>query len=199
MYREGGKLPLWKLAGNETDCMIGYHSVSVMADALAKGIPFDLKSALEAALGSVRVNSRCSDIFTRQGYLGADDEPESVSKTLEYAYDDWCIAQLALAVGDTACADSFLRRSEGWKHLFDPENGLLYPRRNGGWVTPFDPREVNNNYTEANGWQYNFFVPHGMSEYIRMLGGPDRLKLQLVTCFPNHRSRPAGSRWILPV
>jgi putative alpha-1,2-mannosidase len=95
-YEQGGRLPVWELASNETDCMIGYHSVSVMTDAMAKGIKgFDYEKAFEAAKHSAMLDHLGLDAYKKQGFISMDDEHESVSKTLEYAYDDWCIAQMA--------------------------------------------------------------------------------------------------------
>ncbi len=165
-YEYGGRLPVWELSSNETDCMIGFHSVSVIADAYAKGIRnFDSKLAIEAMKKSATWNHYGLPQFNKNNYLSADDEHESVSKTLEYAYDDWCIAQLSNDKKE------FEQHSQGWKNLFDPQNGLMRARKNGGWYKPFDPFEVNNNYTEANAWQYSFFVPHEINSLIKFHGG----------------------------
>ena len=160
-YQEGRLLPVWELAGNETYCMIGYHSVPVIADAYAKGIRgFYPKLALEAMVNSANQDHFGLEFYKKQGYISAGDESESVSKTLEYAYDDWCIATMAEALGDTILAKSFYKRSENWKNLFDAETGFFRARVNNGWFSPFLPEEVNFNYTEANAWQYSLFVPH---------------------------------------
>jgi predicted alpha-1,2-mannosidase len=171
-YEQGGLLPVWELSSNETECMIGYHAVSVIADAMMKGIKgFDYDKAFEACMKSAEaVNRYGLGAYMDKGFLEAEDEHESVSKTLEYAYDDWCIAQMAKQLGRTEEYDRYMERSQSWKNLFDPVTGFIRPRSNGGWLKPFDPFEVNNNYTEANAWQYNFFVPQdidGLISYYR--------------------------------
>lgn len=172
-YQQGGLLPVWELAANETECMIGYHSVPVIADAVFKEvIDFDKLLALEAMRKSAEAKHRYGlGYYMRNGFLSAEDEHESVSKTLEYAYDDWCIAQFALHIGDTAVYKTYSQRAQYWKNLFNPATGFISPRENGNFLTTFDPHEVNNHYTEANGWQYNFFVPQDLSGMISRLGG----------------------------
>ncbi len=173
-YEQSGRLPVWELAGNETDCMIGYHSVSVIADAYTKGIRgFDAEQALTAMVASATENHFGLDAYRRQGFIGATDEHESVSKTLEYAYDDWCIARLAQQLGQDEVAEQFYARSEAWRHLQDPETGFFRPRENQGWLTPFDPYRVDNHFTEANAWQYSMFVPHNLEGLIDSAGGDD--------------------------
>lgn len=175
-YQQGGRLPMWELWCNETDCMIGYHAVPVMADAMAKDIPMDHQLALEAAISNATYNERSVPLYAQKGYLEIGDEAESVAKTLEYAYDDWCVALLANAVDDDAATGKFLERSTSWMNMLDPETGLMRPRSNGGRLTPFDPREVNNHYTEANAWQYSFFVPHDVYGLINAVGGNERFE-----------------------
>ena len=158
-YEQGGRLPVWELASNETDCMIGYHSVSVMADAMAKGITgFNYEEAFEAAKHSALLDHLGLDAYKKNGFISMDDEHESVSKTLEYAYDDWCIAQMALILNKNEDYNYFMKRSQSWKNVFDWNIGFMRPKKNGGWDKPFDPKEINNNFTEGNSWQYSFFV-----------------------------------------
>ncbi|MEQ9186213.1 MAG: GH92 family glycosyl hydrolase [Cryomorphaceae bacterium] len=184
MYRQGGRLPVWELCSNETDCMIGYHSVSVMADALAKGIDdFDQELALEAMQKSATWDHLGLPAYRRQGFLAIDDEHESVSKTLEYAYDDWCIAQVAHRLGDEDIEERYMQRSHAWRNLLDPTTRLMRPRSNGGWLTPFDPREVNNHFTEGNAWQYSFFVPHDIPGMIESMGGKAAFENKLDALF----------------
>jgi predicted alpha-1,2-mannosidase len=160
-YNQVGRLPIWELWGNETDCMIGYHAVSVITDAYSKGIKdFDTAKAFEAMKAIANSNWRGLDIYREKGYLEVDDEPESVSKTLEYAYDDWCIARMAQMLNKREEQAIFEKRGANWRFLYDHKTGFIRPRKNGGWLKPFDPFEVNNHYTEANGWQYNFSMPH---------------------------------------
>ncbi|MFY7728264.1 MAG: GH92 family glycosyl hydrolase [Flavobacterium sp.] len=183
-YEQGGRLPVWELASNETDCMIGYHSVSVMADAMAKGIKgFDYEKAFQAAKHSAMLDHLGLDAYKRNGFISIDDEHESVSKTLEYAYDDWCIAQMANITGHAADYDYFMKRSQNWKNLFDPTTKHMRPKRNGGWETPFDPREINNNFTEGNSWQYSFFVPQDILGLIEAYGGKAAFEAKLDEMF----------------
>ena len=171
-YEQGGRLPVWELAANETDTMIGYHSIPVIVDAWVKGIRgFDAERSLEAMLHSATRDQFGLEAYRRQGFIGGEDDGESVSKTLEYAYDDWCIARFARDLEQEAVAREYDRRSQGWRHLLDPATGFMRARRNQRWIEPFDPRRVDNNYTEANAWQYSFFVPHDVEGLIGALGG----------------------------
>ena len=183
-YEQGGRLPVWELASNETDCMIGYHSVSVIADAMAKGIKgFDYEKAFEAAKHSAMLDHLGLEAYKKNGFISIDDEHESVSKTLEYAYDDWCIAQMAQILNKTEDYQYFMKRSQSWKNLFDAETGFMRPKKNGGWDKPFDPREVNNNFTEGNSWQYSFFVPQDISGMIEAYGGAAKFEAKLDEMF----------------
>jgi hypothetical protein len=191
-YEQGGRLPVWELASNETDCMIGYHSVSVMADAMAKGIiGFDYQKAFEAAKHSAMLDHLGLDAYKRQGFISMDDEHESVSKTLEYAYDDWCIAQIAMILNKKEDYDYFMKRSQSWKNVFDWNTGFMRPKKNGGWDKPFDPREINNNFTEGNSWQYSFFVPQDIPEMINAYGGNEKFEAKLDEMF-NSESKTTG-------
>lgn len=183
-YTDGGRLPVWELAGNETDCMIGYHGVSAISDAWAKGLrDFDGGLALEAMIHSARLPDRGLDAYQELGYIPADRESESVSKTLEYAYDDWCIARLAESLGEEELRAEFDRRSQAWRHLYDPQTTYLRGRENGGWLTPFDPRRVDFHHTEANGWQYRFFAPHDVEGMIDAVGGDEEFVARLDSLF----------------
>jgi len=191
-YEQGGRLPVWELSSNETDCMIGYHSVSVMADAMAKGIiGFDYEKAFEAAKHSAMLDHLGLDAYKRQGFISMDDEHESVSKTLEYAYDDWCIAQMAMLLNKKEEYDYFMKRSQSWKNVFDWNTGFMRPKKNGGWDKPFDPREINNNFTEGNSWQYSFFVPQDIPGMIAAYGGNDKFEAKLDEMF-NSESKTTG-------
>lgn len=171
-YEEGGKLPVWELAANETECMIGYHSVSVIADAMAKGITgFDYEKAFEASKNSAMQDIFGLNAYKKNFYISADDQHESVSKTLEYAYDDWCIAQMANILNKKDDYEYFMKRSQAWKNLYNPATGFMRPKKNGNWLEPFEPREVNNNFTEGNSWQYSFFVPQDVEGLIAAHGG----------------------------
>lgn len=183
-YEQGGRLPVWELASNETDCMIGYHSVSVMADAMAKGIKgFDYEKAYQAAKHSAMLDHLGLDAYKKNGFISIDDEHESVSKTVEYAYDDWCIAQMAMLLNKIEDYHYFIKRSQNWKNIFDSTTGFMRPKKNGGWDKPFDPREVNNNFTEGNSWQYSFFVPQDVPGMIEAYGGQDKFEAKLDEMF----------------
>lgn len=183
-YKEGGRLPVWELSGNETDCMIGFHSVSVITDAWVKGIRgFDIKDAYQAARAASDYSAYGQPFFNRKLYLAADDESESVSKTLEYAYDNWCVARLALFAGDSANVKRFLMRADGWKNLLNPETGFMTPRVNGNWLKNFVPGEINNHFTEGNSWQYSFYVPHNITGFMKIHGGPQKLEQKLDALF----------------
>ncbi|TDR20952.1 GH92 family glycosyl hydrolase [Flavobacterium cheniae] len=191
-YEQGGRLPVWELASNETDCMIGYHSVSVIADAMAKGIKgFDYEKAFEASKASAMRDVLGLDAYKKNGFISIDDEHESVSKTLEYAYDDWCIAQMAQLLNKPKDYEYFMKRSQNWKNIFDWETGFMRPKKNGGWDKPFDPREVNNNFTEGNSWQYSFFVPQDIEGMIQAYGGPEKFEAKLDEMF-NSESKTTG-------
>lgn len=191
-YEQGGRLPVWELASNETDCMIGYHSVSVMADAMAKGITgFDYEKAFAAAKHSAMLDHLGLDAYKKQGFISMDDEHESVSKTLEYAYDDWCIAQMAQILNKKEDYEYFMKRSQSWKNIFDWNTGFMRPKKNGGWDKPFDPREINNNYTEGNSWQYSFFVPQDIPGMIDAYGGNEKFEAKLDEMF-NSESKTTG-------
>jgi predicted alpha-1,2-mannosidase len=184
MHEQGGRLPVWELAANETDTMIGYHSIPVIADAWVKGIrDFEGDRALDAMVDSANRDHFGLSAYKRQGFIGSEDDGESVSKTLEYAYDDWCIARMAEGLRRDDLAAEYDRRSQGWRHLLDPETGFMRARRNQRFVAPFDPSRVDNNYTEANSWQYSFFVPHDLSGLIEALGGDDRFVERLDALF----------------
>lgn len=191
-YEQGGRLPVWELASNETDCMIGYHSVSVMADAMAKGITgFDYNKAFEAAKHSAMLDHLGLDAYKKQGFISMDDEHESVSKTLEYAYDDWCIAQMAKILNKNEEYNYFMKRSQSWKNVFDWNKGFMRPKKNGSWDKPFDPKEINNNFTEGNSWQYSFFVPQDIPKMIEAYGGNDKFEAKLDEMF-NSESKTTG-------
>ena len=191
IYSEGGKLPVWELSGWETNCMIGYNSMPVIAEALSHGIGAEYAAELIDAM----VESSCKDEFGirhyRQRYVvPAEEEHESVSKTLEYAFDDWCIAQVAdMLYGQTGeqryadIRDRYLKYSASYINVWDPETGLMRPMMSGRWLTPFEPTEVNNHYTEANSWQYSFFVPHDVNGHIDLMGGDGAFCAKLDSLF----------------
>ncbi|MBL7812064.1 MAG: GH92 family glycosyl hydrolase [Bacteroidetes bacterium] len=182
-FAESGRLPVWELAGNETDCMIGYHAVSVIADAAAKGIYPKISPVYLAMVATADKPVYGLDAYAEKGFLSAEDESESVSKTLEYAYDDWCISRMAEWQHHVPEQFRFEQRSKSWSNLLDARSGHMRPRENGRFLQPFDPREVNNHFTEANSWQYSFYVPHDLKNYIAKLGGAERAERLLDSLF----------------
>jgi predicted alpha-1,2-mannosidase len=191
-YKQIGRLPMWELSSNETDCMIGNHAISVIADAHAKGIRgFDEKLAIEACDKSIHNFKKYGyPIYYQKGFLSVEDEGESVSKTLEYSYNDWCLLQLYQST-KTSPASFQNFSGENWKNIFNPNNGFIQPRSNGGWLKPFNPKEVNNHYTEANAWQYNFFVPQDVKGLIEVYGGKANFEAKLDEMF-NTSSKTDG-------
>ena len=183
-YEESGILPVWELAGNETWCMIGYHAVPVILDAYVKGIrSFDAERALVAMRHSAQLDHFGLKSYRENGYIPSEAESESVSKTLEYAYDDWCIAQLASAIGKNQMAADFDERGQYYRNLFDPSSGFMRAKENARWVEPFDPRSVTFNYTEANAWQYSFFAPQDVAGLIELYGGRESFVRKLDQLF----------------
>lgn len=174
-YRTGGELPMWELAAHETHCMIGYHACPVILDALNAGIldqfsPEFRQYLLEAMIATSN-RTEAHRTYAAMGYLSSETDNESVSKTLEYSYDDWCIAQYAKAIGaDDDIYKTYIRRAQSWKNIMD-KNGFMHARRNGGFVTPFSPTEVNNHFTEANSYQYSTYVPHDLKHFFEMFSG----------------------------
>ncbi|MBS1531709.1 MAG: GH92 family glycosyl hydrolase [Bacteroidetes bacterium] len=184
MYEQGGLLPIWPLASNETYCMVGNHSIPVIVDAYAKGIRgFDAEEAFTAMKAAVNRSQFGLDSYRKNGVVLADDEPESVSKTLDYAYDDWCIAQMAKMLNKPQDYAEFIKRAQYWKNAFNDQDGFMQARADGGWYTPFDPTDINNNYTEGNGWQYSFSVPQDVDGLIKRMGGRDKFEAKLDELF----------------
>ncbi len=192
-YEQSGELPMWSLAGYETHCMIGYHAVSMILTAyvhlaeddgtLAGYTPKQLLEAMVATSNRTEAHRA----YAKQGYLSSEIDNESVSKTIEYAYDDWCIAQMAEFAHDTAIARTYWIRSQSWQNIIDT-NGFAHPKRNGGWLTPFDPTEVNNHFTEANSWQYSTYVPHDLLGWEYHLRGSHNIVCLLDSLFEGHNS-----------
>lgn len=184
MYQERKELPVWELAANETYCMIGYHSVPVIVDAYFKGITdFDTALALEAMIATSNGPQEEKKAYAELGYVPADLYSESVSKTLEFAYDDWCIAQFAQAIGRNDVYTTYIRRAQNWKNVFDARTGFMRPRRNGGFPVPFDPFQVDFNFTEANAWQYALYVPQDIPTLMQYHGGPKAFSQHLDRMF----------------
>ena len=175
-YDEEGLLPSWDLMSNETDVMIGYHAVPVLVDAYFKGLTnIDPEKLFEAVKKSAMQDRFGIDLFKKHGYIPSELEHEAVSKVLEYAYDDWAIARLAKSLNKQQEYEYFNQRAQAYKTLFDKETGFMRGKDiDGNWVTPFDPTYVEHrtsDYTEANAWQYTWFVPHDVEGLIALFGG----------------------------
>lgn len=184
MYEKGGLLPVWELAANETHTMIGNHAVSVIADAYVKGIrDFDTEKAMEAMLHSATRDHYGLDVYRRYGHIPGDMEHESISKTLEYAYNDWNIAMMAKEMGLDDVYAEYIHRAQFYKNIFDPTTGFMRPRFNGGWLTPFDPTTVDWHFTEANSWHYSFYVPQDIRGFYEMHGGKEQLAAKIDELF----------------
>ena len=183
------KLPVWTLYGNETDCMTGYHSIPVIVEAYLKGVrSFDAEKAYEMMKKTMMGDERGLKFYKQYGYIPYDKWDESVTITLEYAYDDWCVAQMAKALGKTDDYEFFMKRSEAYKHLFDPETGFMRGKSaNGKWRTPFDPKHSNHreatDYTEGNAWQHSWFVPQNPQGLIEAFGGSEKFTTHLEKLF----------------
>ncbi len=192
-YKEAGLLPVWELAGNETYTMIGYPSIPVIVDAYMKGLKgFDPDTALAAMEHSADMDWQGLKYYKELGFIPADKENESVSKTLEYAYDDWCISQFAQQLGKTKDYRQFNQRALFYQNVFDSATGFMRGKLwNGQWYSPFDPYSVSGNYTEANAWQYSFFVPHDVGGLINLYGGKTKFAEKLDSLF-SESSRVTG-------
>lgn len=183
-YDQTGLLPVWELAGNETNCMIGTHGVSVISDAMIKDIKgFDFSRALDAMKGNLDQDKPELNEYRKYGFMPSNLVIESVSKTLEYAYDDWCLAVAANKLGRVKDYTKFIQRAQYYKNMFDPETGFMRPRLNGGWRSPFDPKQVDFNYTEANSWQYSFYAPQDITGLIGLMGGETAFESKLDELF----------------
>ena len=183
-----GVLPVWSFHGLETWCMIGYHAVPVIADAYMKGIRgYDADEALQAMVASANYGPYDGIAQYRElGYVPIDEEGEAASKTLEYAYDDWTIAQMAQAMGKSDIAAEFNKRAGNWKHAFDPATGFMRARkRDGSFREPFDPSAsgYGSDYTEGNAWQYSWYVPQDVAGLAAAHGGNEKLMARLDAVF----------------
>lgn len=180
-------LPVWSHYANENWCMIGYHSVSVIADAYNKGLEgIDYHKALDACVQTAR--TRYFDgigSYMDLGYVAEDQSSSSVSKTLEYAYDDWCIAQLALGLKRMDIYDEFSKRSSSYKNVFDPKSGFMRAKlKSGSFIEKFDPLETHQaGYIEGNAWNYSLYVPHQVDSMIALMGGKKRFAAHLDSLF----------------
>lgn len=185
-YEQNGALPLWNLYGRETDMMIGYHAVPVIVDAYLKGIgDFDPVKALEACVTTAnRDDYRSIGFYKEKGYVASDQENWSMSKTMEYAYDDYCIARMAEAMGEKEIADEFYRRSQNYRNVFNPETSFMQPRDSkGNFIPNYDPEAYIEDICESNGWQYYWSVAHDIDGLIELTGGEARFAERLDSMF----------------
>ncbi|MBW8881249.1 MAG: GH92 family glycosyl hydrolase, partial [Asticcacaulis sp.] len=189
-----GILPVWQFQGRETWCMIGYHAVPVIADAYLKGIKgIDGQRALDAMVKSATYGPYGGlDLYMKNGYAAIDSEPEAASKTVEYAYDDWTIAQMARKLGRADIAATFEKRAGYWRNTFDIKGGWVRARKlDGTFREPFDPTAINygSDYTEGNAWQYSWFVPQDEGGLIKLLGGDRKTVAKLDAMFDYDNSK----------
>ncbi|WDF64798.1 GH92 family glycosyl hydrolase [Flavobacterium sp. KACC 22763] len=183
-------LPIWSHYANENWCMIGYHSVSVVADAIVKGnISFDAEKALQACVNTAKVPYYDGlEFYMNKGYVPEDKSGASVSKTLEYAYDDWAIAQAAKKLGKTDIYNEFINRSKNYKNVYDEKTGFMRPKLNDGtFKKEFDPLDTHGQgFIEGNSWNYSLYVPQDPADMIHLMGGNEKFKVRLDSLFNMH-------------
>jgi predicted alpha-1,2-mannosidase len=190
-YQTYGYLPIWQLWGTETYCMIGNHSIPVIVDAFFKSIPgIDYNLAYEAVKASSTIAHKKSPFYLldQYGYFPEDKQTESVSITLEIAFNDWCVAQMAKKLGKTDDYNYFLKRSASYKNLWDPTVGFFRPKNSDGqWAANFNPLAYGANgafpFTEGNGWQYLWYVPQDVPSFAGLMGGYENFAKKLDTFF----------------
>lgn len=196
-YEYYGYLPIWQLWGQDNYCMIGNHSIPVIVDAILKGIPgIDIEKAYEAVYNSSVISHPNSpfEVWEKYGYMPENIQTQSVSITLEQAFDDWCVAQLAKKSGKNDDYERFMKRSAFYRNLFNPETGFFQSKNDKGeWIEPFDPYKYGANggypFTEGNAWQYFWYVPQNIPDLITLTGGNKAFTTKLDTFFTvNHQS-----------
>lgn len=181
--KQNGRLPVWNMWASETDMMIGYHSAPVIIDAILKGIGnIDPQEALDECVRTARLDDyRSIGLYRKYGYVPCDlDTTWSLSKTLEYAYDDYCIARLARHLGNDSIYSEFSQRARNYRNVFNPATGFMQPRKaDGNFIEPFDPQEYTENICESNAWQYLWSVQHDVEGLRELLGGKAGLEEKL--------------------
>lgn len=182
-YKQTGELPMWELHSWETYCMIGVHGVSVLAEWMQKGIEMDNNLALNAMISTANMDKLGLPFFNNDGYISAEREHESVSKTVEFAYNMYCIAKTAKKLGKMDVYREYIERSQYYKNLFNPQNRFIQPKENGRFLPNFDPKQIDINYTEGNGWHYTFYVPQDVNTLIDLMGGDSGFEAKLDECF----------------
>ncbi len=189
-YKENGLLPIWDISSWESNTMTGYHAIPVITDAILKNIKgINVPEAFTAMKKSAMQDIRGTNFYRQYGYVPQDKYGNSVTVTVEYAYDDWCIAQVAKKLGKQDDYETFMKRSASWKILFDPSTGFIRAKNSdGNWVTPFDPYlseydDKKSMYTEGNAWQHSFFVPHDVQGLANAHGSDEKFILKLDSLF----------------
>ena len=199
-YEQNGRLPVWNFYGSETDMMIGYHAVPVIADAYLKGIgDFDAEKALNACVATANLDSyRGIGLYKELGYIPYNvtdhynAENWSLSKTLEYAFDDYCIAEMAKKMGKQDIADTFYKRSRNYRNLYNPETSFMQPRDDKGhFIKGFKADDYTPHICESNGWQYFWSVQHDIDGLIDLVGGKNRFAEKLDSMFTYHPAADA--------
>lgn len=207
VYKQNGELPMWELASYETYCMIGIHGISVLADWYMKGIKGDEGLTMEAMINNANSKRKMDnlsnnynrtdyhlyglDYFDNQGYISSENEHEGVSKTVEYCYNMYCVAQIAKKQGKMDIYNEYIKKAQYYKNLFNPQNTFIQPKENGRFLKNFDPKQIDINYTEGNGWQYTFYVPQDMNTLMDMMGGENEFCKKLDQCF-NSKEKTTG-------
>ncbi len=190
-------LPVWSHYANENWCMIGYHSVSVIADAIAKGTTdVNINRALQACISSATLSYYDGiGSYISKGYVPEDKSSSSVSKTLEFAYDDWCVAQIAKKAENKKIYRDFIKRSQNYKNVYHKASGYMRPKlSNGKWKKKFDPLDTHGQgFIEGNAWNYGLYVPHNVTKMIDMMGGKDKFSKHLDRIF----NTPIQDKYIL--
>ena len=176
IFQQQGKLPVWHLVGNETDCMVGNPGIPVLADIVLKGFDVDKKAAYQAMRTSALLDERSLDNLKKFGYIpwNRDSTFETVAKGLEYALADACVAKVAKLLGEKKDYQYFFNRSKSYKYYFDKKTGFMRGVDNGKFREPFNPfhsSHRNDDYTEGNAWQYTWLVPHDVPGLIKLFGG----------------------------
>lgn len=190
-YEYYGYLPIWQLWGQDNYCMIGNHSIPVITDAILKGIPgIDMEKAYEAVYNSSVTSHPNSpfEVWEKYGFMPENIQTQSVSITLEQAFDDWCVAQLAAKLNKDADYQRFHKRSEYYRNLFHPKTKFFQSKNDKGeWIEPFDPYQYGGNgghpFTEGNAWQYFWYVPHNIQALMELTGGTEAFEQKLDTFF----------------
>ena len=188
-------LPVWTESGMENWCMIGNHAIPVIADAWLKGFRnWDANEALADMIASTEKNREQLPAYRERGFIPTGHNLQSVSKVLEYAYDDACIMRVARGLGKNDVAEKYFWRSQNWSNVFDASIGFMRGRNaDGSWVKPFDPKPIDfDNYTEANAWQYNFFVPQNFPGLIAQFGGDEKFVARLDELFDTTEKIPGS-------